>query len=284
VTLSADHGPVVAVNPAGFDGVVRNLISFNDANTAYRAGVGVLTMDYRLTSAGSALQEDAASRFGHGFAQRVESRFVPASQAGVLPDSAWSLVTVTPESLLLSTVKMPASGNGVILRLYNPMAVGVDATLQFAGDVLSARETSLLEADGAALPVQGKGVAVAMGSREVKTLRVALGRVTSVAPQGVVPSGYALLQNFPNPFNPSTIIRYTLGAGGVVTLRITNVLGQTVRAFAPRPGGVGTGEFLWNGSDDTGRSVATGVYFATLQVNEGDHTVFRATRTMLLLR
>jgi hypothetical protein len=284
MTLSTDHGPIFGANGPTFDGLARQLVSFNDASSAYRAGIGILEMNYSLTSTAGALQEDGATRFGHGVAQPVQVRLVPAHQVGGLPDTAWSLVTVSPESLLLSTVKRPMSGSGIILRMFNPLPTAVPATLRFAGEVLSARETSLLEVDGPIIPSQGKTLSVLMAVHEVKTLRVSLGTVTAVAMAGETSEGYELFQNFPNPFNPTTLIRYTLRSGGKATLRITNVLGQAVRTLTETRFGPGKGEFAWNGTDDGGSAVASGVYFCTLEVTAGDHLLFRNTKSMILLR
>lgn len=284
MTLSSDHGPVFAASSPTFDGLVRQLVSFNDASSAYRAGIGILTMNYALTSAAGDLRRDAAARFGHSIAQPVQTRYVPAHQAGGLPDTSWSLATISPESLVLSTVKKPISGSGIILRIFNPLPSGMTATLLFAGDVLSAWETSILEVDGPILPSQGKELSLLMAPYEVKTLRVVLGSVTAVGMAGETPAGFVLFQNFPNPFNPATVIRYSLPSGGNVTLRITNLLGQLVRTLTVARFGPGEGEFAWNGRDDGGRAVASGVYFCTLEVSTGDHILFRNTKSMILLR
>jgi hypothetical protein len=83
------------------------------------------------------------------------------------------------------------------------------------------------------------------------------------------PTRLALSQNYPNPFNPATRIEYAVpvGAPTVVRLRIYDVAGHLVRTLvdAPQPGGVYT--VTWDGKNDGGSSVASGVYFYRLQWN-----------------
>jgi len=66
---------------------------------------------------------------------------------------------------------------------------------------------------------------------------------------------------YPNPFNPATRIDYSLPRDGHLRLRIYDVRGQRVRTLVDERRAAGSGHVMWDGSDDGGRSVATGVYF-----------------------
>lgn len=93
---------------------------------------------------------------------------------------------------------------------------------------------------------------------------------------------FELKANYPNPFNPSTIISYVLPnseGNDNVSLVIFNQLGQKVRTLVNETQPAGAHQATWNGLDDAGRGVASGVYFYKLQY--GEH---QATRKMLLLR
>jgi hypothetical protein len=91
------------------------------------------------------------------------------------------------------------------------------------------------------------------------------GTVTEVA-EPVIPQTYGLYPNVPNPFNPSTTIRYDMPAGGgAVTLRIYDVAGRLVRTLVDGPQAAGQKTVTWNGKDDRGRSVVSGVYFYRLE-------------------
>jgi hypothetical protein len=94
-------------------------------------------------------------------------------------------------------------------------------------------------------------------------------------------SSNSLAQNHPNPFNPTTTIRYSVADRGHVMLRVFNAAGQLVRTLvdeekAPVQGGY---TVTWNGLSDQGRPVASGVYF--YQLTTGN---FSETKKMVLLK
>ncbi|MEJ2722183.1 MAG: FlgD immunoglobulin-like domain containing protein, partial [bacterium] len=82
----------------------------------------------------------------------------------------------------------------------------------------------------------------------------------------------SLGQAYPNPFNPSTTIPFELASGENVTLRIYDVRGQLVRTLENRSVPPGRHEIVWNGRDNSGRSVATGVYFVRLTAGSREMT------------
>ena len=69
------------------------------------------------------------------------------------------------------------------------------------------------------------------------------------------------MQNFPNPFNPETTIKYNVAEGGNVSLRIYNVVGQVVRTLVAEQQSAGRYTVRWSGNDDRGVSVSSGIYF-----------------------
>lgn len=95
-----------------------------------------------------------------------------------------------------------------------------------------------------------------------------------------LPQTYGLYPNVPNPFNPSTSIRYDVPAGGgVVTLRIYDASGRLIRTLADRPQTAGQKTLIWDGRDDRGRSVVSGVFFYRLQAPG-----YKKTLKMILVR
>jgi hypothetical protein len=90
---------------------------------------------------------------------------------------------------------------------------------------------------------------------------------------------YELDANVPNPFNPSTTIRYQIGGTDEVTLRVYDVAGHLVRTLVDARRSPGTYAARWDGRDEHGRGVASGVYF--YQLRAGD---FSRTRRMVLLK
>ncbi len=78
-------------------------------------------------------------------------------------------------------------------------------------------------------------------------------------------TSFVLLQNHPNPFNPSTTIEYFLPRMGKVDLRIFNILGEEVRQLVDGEENVGTQRVIWDGRDNFGRAVSSGVYVYRLR-------------------
>ena len=82
------------------------------------------------------------------------------------------------------------------------------------------------------------------------------------------PDAYELSQNYPNPFNPTTTIGYALKDDSDVDLMIYNVRGQLVRTLVSSQQSAGVYNIVWNGKNDQGVSVPTGVYFFRIRANE----------------
>ena len=77
----------------------------------------------------------------------------------------------------------------------------------------------------------------------------------------VEPNSFALLCNYPNPFNPTTNIIYTLTDHGYYTLSIYDVNGGLVKNLRSGYGSPGEYTALWDSTNDNGQKVATGLYF-----------------------
>jgi hypothetical protein len=82
--------------------------------------------------------------------------------------------------------------------------------------------------------------------------------------QGTLPEVFALSQNYPNPFNNSTIISFSLTRPSNVKIEIVNVLGQTVKSFDLGLKAVGGHALEWNGEDNRGKEMTSGVYFCRI--------------------
>ncbi|MFQ5652651.1 MAG: FlgD immunoglobulin-like domain containing protein [bacterium] len=95
-----------------------------------------------------------------------------------------------------------------------------------------------------------------------------------------LPTVFTLSQNYPNPFNPTTRIHYTLPRDSQVVLRIFNVVGQKVRDLVVNNRqAAGAYTAVWDGKDDFGRAVASGLYI--YHIEAGD---FVQSRKMTLIR
>jgi len=101
-----------------------------------------------------------------------------------------------------------------------------------------------------------------------------------------IPEDFSLGRNYPNPFNPSTTIPFTVyGSQFIVhspihtTLKIYNILGQLVRTLVDEEKKPGSYKIIWDGKDNSGKEVSSGIYFYQLKTED-----YTTTRKMVLLR
>jgi hypothetical protein len=112
------------------------------------------------------------------------------------------------------------------------------------------------------------------------SIRMSSTLATGIDPEPLLPERFALYQNAPNPFNPSTAIRYDVPAGGGhVRLDIYDVHGRLVRTLVDRADEPGVKSVVWDGKDERGVAVSSGVYFYRL-VGPG----FSETRKMAVMK
>lgn len=95
----------------------------------------------------------------------------------------------------------------------------------------------------------------------------------------VMPVSFALKQNAPNPFNPSTSISYDLPVASQVRLDILNVLGQKVRTLVDEFREAGSHSVKWDGRNDYGSTTASGIYFYRISAGEN-----QAVKKMMMLK
>ncbi len=110
---------------------------------------------------------------------------------------------------------------------------------------------------------------------------ISLTRVAAAGTQrpDTVPLEFSLEQNFPNPFNPTTVISFTLPQAGRVRLDVLNLLGEPVAILLDEERETGTHHITWNGTNQDGNIVPSGVYFYKLR--HGSSTL---TRKMVFVR
>lgn len=89
---------------------------------------------------------------------------------------------------------------------------------------------------------------------------------------------HRLLPNHPNPFNPRTTIRFSIGSTGPVSIEIYDVSGRLVKTLVHRTLTAGAHEVVWDGTDDKGRPLSSGIFWSQLQAGE-----YRSNRKMVRL-
>ena len=143
-------------------------------------------------------------------------------------------------------------GSLIILKWNNPEPLTISGSsinaITFPGD------TTLLVTENNSLGT----VTIALDSIQQISFQSS---VTGVTKQGsAIPKQFAVSQNYPNPFNPSTIINYALPRSSLVTIKIYNVLGQEIRTLVNSELQAGNYSVHWNGDNNIGHSVASGIY------------------------
>jgi hypothetical protein len=159
---------------------------------------------------------------------------------------------VTPECNVDMDMKYAQSGNELRVLIYDIGKRGIDAG-----------ESNLLTVSGATL------VDAEVASYEGFTVESMI---------DVKPTRYALEQNTPNPFNPSTMIAFKMPVEADWTIEVFNVAGQLVRDYSGHSQ-AGTVEVMWDGTDNFGKSVASGIYFYRARADQ-----FSETKKMVLMK
>jgi flagellar hook assembly protein FlgD len=96
---------------------------------------------------------------------------------------------------------------------------------------------------------------------------------------GIIPAKTNLLGNHPNPFNPTTEISFALSEAGQVILEVYNLRGQKVKTLVNDNLKEGYHTTVWNGKDEDGKQVSSGVYFYKMKSES-----YLQTRKMILMK
>ncbi|MFQ6042613.1 MAG: FlgD immunoglobulin-like domain containing protein, partial [Candidatus Poribacteria bacterium] len=201
----------------------------------------------------------------------------------------------------LSLLTATASADGVIIRWRTESEVNNIGFVIYRSEKKDGNYTKIAFISGAsnsAMPIDyqftdkkveaGKtyfyyleDIDIAGEKNRLKIIRVVVPTAKSVL---LVPKEFRLLQNYPNPFNPDTWLPYELAADATVTIRIYDVNGQLVRQLDL--GVQKAGRYVdkekaayWDGKDQTGKTVPSGLYFYTLKAGD-----FQATRRMVIVK
>ena len=100
-----------------------------------------------------------------------------------------------------------------------------------------------------------------------------------VSPTVAIPYNFWLAQNYPNPYNDVTMIKYSCGKDGYVTLKVYNILGQQLATLISGYRNAGVHAVSWDSKDAQGRALASGVYFYRMIAGS-----FVETKKLLILR
>ena len=108
--------------------------------------------------------------------------------------------------------------------------------------------------------------------------------ITAVGEGVEIPTVFSIGNNYPNPFNPSTVIRYGVPQQSTVSLKIYNVLGQEIASLVDEVKSAGYFTVQWNGTNQFGSDVASGIYLYLFEAKAVDGSeTFKESKKMLLL-
>jgi hypothetical protein len=168
------------------------------------------------------------------------------------------------------------TGNPMTGAFGTPLVV-VSATIN-AGVVPAGDQTFWVRGQDDASSSPSKSAALNWGNATPIAIRVNGTGVTGVGGSSM-PTRFALEQNYPNPFNPMTQIRYSLPKGSSVELTVFNASGERVRTLVDGYEGAGFKTVTWDGTNDAGKSVTSGVYMYRLNADN-----FEDTQKMVLVK
>jgi hypothetical protein len=246
--------------------IVINEINYNSADQ-FNSGDWIELYNYGRKSVDISNWLFRDSDPAHAFIISA-GRILGPGQYVVLVEDSSLFKTCFPEVRnFIGQMDFGFSGSGEFIKLANDKGQGID---------------SLTYDDEAPWPTEadGKGATLELidatsdntqGSKwKASVGHGSPGRINSVTTStdntnaGIIPDRTELMQNYPNPFNPSTAISYQLSAVSFVSLRIFDLLGREITTLANGQQVAGRHTVQWDGKNDRGESVSSGIYLYQL--------------------
>jgi hypothetical protein len=286
-------------------------ISAFDASLTLQHVVGAIVL--------SAGQQTAADVTANGAITAMDASYILRYVVGIVTGfPGLGRVIGTPEAPGYAIATRSIEGSDDLEAVVNLKATGVYATqMRIAFDSSSVRPvlvaktsksdslqlawhvsgSELRIAQAGALPVSAEGAWAVVrferivsggstGSIAVAEFLVNEAGIATSAEEATadIPTTFGLDQNFPNPFNPSTTVRFQLPAASFVTLKVFDVLGREVATLVRAELPAGFHQSTWNGADAAGRLSSSGMYLLVMQAEPSNGEPFRSVRKMILAK
>ncbi|MEO8232716.1 MAG: T9SS type A sorting domain-containing protein, partial [Ignavibacteriota bacterium] len=246
IGVGADNSPTLVENQsAAIRGLLAAYQITNDANylNAAQSGYDYLISHFYVPSAHSFRTED-----GNNIATYTPLNFAVIS--GALREA----------NLVIGVSDAPA----IYTRFFKKVA----NVMQLSEDIATGESGSDSDGDGVPyIPEQPNNLPPVFATEATLDLTI-----TSVEDEIVQVTDYKLEQNYPNPFNPSTIISFDVPNDTYVKLSVYNIIGQEIAQLVSENKKAGHYQVNWNGSDNLGNKVSSGVYLYTLKASDRSFT------------
>jgi len=174
----------------------------------------------------------------------------------------------TKASVTVDAGQVSIAGNGVIGGVYMRLSHGDEFVIHMTDNAyLAESNTTAGETVLVVLYPEGD-LFTAEGDYSIEEITAASGnQYVDIA----IATDYALLSSYPNPFNPSTNISYSIPTAGIVTVSVYNMLGQNIATLVNEHLTVGSYTAVWNGVNAAGNAVPSGIYL--VKMNHADGTL-----------
>ena len=211
----------------------------------------------------------------------------PATQIDSL-EALRDLLTVSQDGTMSDRAKQQLIAlmlNVVSLKLHQATPISEDSAtvsqaITYCSELITDSDPSNDEVAKDIADCINNGILVQSGVIPLSTPNIAYkGTGEQVTQTSGLPQTFSLEQNYPNPFNPDCEIRYALPADAEVNLSVYNMLGQKVTTLVEEYQTAGHKTVHWNGTDENGNKVASGIYF--YRIKAGDYT---ESKKMILMK
>ena len=283
----------------GFYGTTNDIVVDDSGNVYFTSTNEPGHMTYKINRSGSELWETPIAgdrllldRAGDVFVGRQDSSHplyklnrqgVPQYRLGL--DSWFETLTGVRADETGNVYAYGLAGNERSLKI---IKVGIDGTVAWQTEL---RDPNNIVQTPYAVNVDPFGNVYVIGNTEQADMstKITVSKLEQITvgvkpKQDLQPTTFALGQNYPNPFNPTTRIPYDLPERSTISLKVFNVLGQEVRGLASASLAPGHYQATWDGRNNSGSMVSSGVYFYRFEASGVSGRVFSNLKKMVVLR